>query len=203
MKYIIMADGAETRWKRHLGIHKWEININGETLIERTSRLLRERDPLAEIIITTHEKIEVEDVKIHVPQNNCFEIDRFTEELVKPGVCFLYGDVYYTEQAINIIVSEIVETISFLGNEKKIFAVKVEDDELFKRHLRKVREAYINDEIEECIGWELYHSIQGMPLESREIGSGFVRIEDETRDFNYPEDLNIFVGRKESKDRCK
>ena len=76
MKYIIMADGAETRWKRHLGIHKWEININGETLIERTSRLLRERDPLAEIIITTHEKIEVEDVKIHVPQNNCFEIAR-------------------------------------------------------------------------------------------------------------------------------
>ena len=42
MKYIIMADGKGTRWQNYNDIPKHFIEINGEKIIERTVRLLRD-----------------------------------------------------------------------------------------------------------------------------------------------------------------
>lgn len=190
MTYIIMADGKERRWKNHQGIHKWQIQIGRQTLLERTCGLLRRLDPNAPIYITSHDtSLQIEGTVRYEPQHNVLEIDRFTAELIGPNVCFLYGDSFYSETALRRIIAEHTDTVLTFGSQKKIFAVKVADAELFRHHLERVRTLFLNQTIQECIGWEVYHSIQGLPLETREIGAGYILIEDETRDFNSPEDL--------------
>lgn len=43
MKYIIMADGEGKRWGNYKGVPKHLITVEGETILERTIRLLRGR----------------------------------------------------------------------------------------------------------------------------------------------------------------
>lgn len=198
MRYVIMADGKEVRWNNHMGIHKCEIEIGGETLLQRTSRLILQRDEQAELFITTHDpRVKVPRAICCAPQNNYLEVDRFTEELIRQDTCFLYGDVFYTEKAIDDIVDVSVKEVLFFGNERKIFAVKVKDDRLFRHHVARVRDAYRRGEIGECIGWEVYHSLQQMALEGREIGKNFFFICDETRDFNTPQEWEEYSGQAE------
>ena len=189
MTYIIMADGRGRRWNNYQGIHKWQIRIGGQTILERTCSLLWALDPHAKIYITSHDPaLQIPGAVRHEPRNNVLEIDRFTAELIEPDVCFLYGDSFYSENALQRIVAAQTDSVLAFGSRKKIFALKVADAELFRHHMEQVRELFLQQKIQECIGWELYHSIWNLPLESREIGDGYVLIEDETQDFNSPED---------------
>lgn len=190
MKYIIMADGKERRWGNYQGIHKWQIRIGDQTILERTCSLIREMDPGAVIYITSHEpSLQIEGAIRHEPESNVLEIDRFTVELIQPDICFLYGDSYYAEEDLRRIMDEKTDAVVCFGTARKIFAVKVADAELFRAHVQRVRNLYLEDKIRECIGWEVYHSLQGLPLESREIGDGFVMLSGDTCDFNAPQDL--------------
>ena len=102
MKYIIMADGKGTRWNNYNNIPKHFIEVNGETLLARTVRLLHTYDKDCEVIITSHDsRYDVEGATRYEPKDNVLEIDRFTRELVEDDVCFLYGDTYYSDDAMD------------------------------------------------------------------------------------------------------
>ena len=152
MKYIIMADGKGTRWQNYNDIPKHFIEINGETLLARTVRLLKQGDPGCEVIITSHDpRYEVEGATRYEPKNNHLEIDRFTEELIADNVCFLYGDTYYSEEAAETIIKTEADDIHFFGNRRSIVAVKVADGELFRSHVDRVRQLFMEGKIEKCI----------------------------------------------------
>lgn len=196
MIYIIMAAGQGKRWNNYLGIPKHLIEINGETLLERTSRLLKENG-ITNYIITGHDSRYSEYGKLSAQTDNDCEIDRF-EKVNKP-VCYLYGDVYYTEDAIKKIINTPVEDVIFLGSGQEIFAVKVKDLDLFYRHKNEVKKLYLDDKINRCIGWEVYRSITGTPLDKHWIRGKYVYIEDETDDIDYPEDYGRFKAKREKK----
>ena len=83
MKYVIMADGKGSRWNNYMGLTKHNIRIGGETLLERTVRLVHENDASAEVIITSHnEAVNIDGAVRYEPKNNVLEIDRFTAELI-------------------------------------------------------------------------------------------------------------------------
>ena len=191
MKYIIMADGKGTRWQNYNDIPKHFIEIGGETLLGRTVRLLNEGDREAEVIITSHDpRYEVPGARRYEPLHNILEIDRFTEELIEDDVCFLYGDTYYSQAAMNTILQTGTEDMIFFGNERSIVAIKVKDGELFRSHVDNVRRLYLAGEIEKCIGWQVYQSFTGLPFGEKKIGPKYIVLEDGTEDFNSPEDLN-------------
>lgn len=191
MKYIIMADGKGTRWQNYNDIPKHFIEIGGETLLDRTVRLLNEGDREAEVIITSHDpRYEVPGARRYEPLHNVLEIDRFTEELIEDDVCFLYGDTYYSQAAMNTILQTGTEDMIFFGNERSIVAIKVKDGELFRGHVDNVRRLYLAGEIEKCIGWQVYQSFTGLPFGEKKIGPKYIVLEDGTEDFNSPEDLN-------------
>ena len=191
MKYIIMADGKGTRWQNYNDIPKHFIEIGGETLLGRTVRLLNEGDREAEVIITSHDpRYEVPGARRYEPLHNILEIDRFTEELIEDDVCFLYGDTYYSQAAMNTILQTGTEDMIFFGNERSIVAIKVKDGELFRGHVDNVRRLYLAGEIEKCIGWQVYQSFTGLPFGEKKIGPKYIVLEDGTEDFNSPEDLN-------------
>ncbi len=191
MKYIIMADGKGTRWNNYHNIPKHLIEIDGETLLARTVRLLRENDALADIVITSHDpRYEVPGARRYEPQNNHLEIDRFTEELIADDVCFLYGDTFYSESVIQKIADTPAEKLLFFGNERSIVAIKVADGALFRQHVDRVRALFLAGKIEKCIGWQVYQSFEGLPFGEKTIAADYILIQDGTEDFNSPADYN-------------
>lgn len=190
MKYIIMAAGKGTRWNNYLGIPKHLIEINGETLLARTTRLLKEND-INYVITGSDERYAQYGTLIRQTNNDC-EIDRF-EESIEGDICYLYGDVYYSEDAIKKIIETPVEDVLFFGALEEIFAVKVKDRKFFFAHKHRVKQLYLDGVIHRCIGWEVYRSICGISFIDHLFGGRYVLIDDETNDIDYPEDYEKFV----------
>lgn len=189
MKYIIMADGKGARWNNYNNVPKHLIEINGETLLSRIVRLLKIYDSESQIIITSHdERYEVEGATRYEPQNNVLELDRFTRELIEDEICFLYGDTYYSQEAIQQIINGETEDVLFFGNLQSIVAVKIKKAEVFVRHLNNVRTLFEAGKINGCKGWQVYQSFADLPFDEKKIGKKYICINDETEDFNSLED---------------
>ena len=190
MKYVIMADGKGKRWNNYDNIPKHFVVINGEMVIERVVRLIRKFDKEADVIITSHDpRYEIEGARRYEPMNNVLEVDRFTEELIEDNMCFLYGDTYYSEEAMQMIVDTKVDDIQFFGNGKSIVAIKITDSDLFRYHVQNVRNLFLKGEIKQCIGWQVYQSFLNLPFDIKQVVDKYIYINDNTQDFNTPEDL--------------
>lgn len=196
MRYVIMANGNGRRWANYWGIPKQLISIEGETLLERTVRLFKQADPSCEIIVSSSDpRFEVQGAIRHAPLNGELELDRFCYELIEDDICFLYGDVYYSEEC----VKEILRTspdggMIFFGTETSIVAVKCSSADTLKKALDDLHQRIDRGEIDDAKGWQLYHLVNGMKLDGKEIGPNYVVIADTTRDFNRPSDLESFQG---------
>lgn len=185
MKYVIMADGDMKRWHSDSGIPKHLLTVNGETLLERIVRQLNAVDPGTEIIITSHNKeYDVPGAVRYEPMNNHLEIDRFTWELIEDGVCFLYGDTFYSDDAIKTICCTRPEGLSFVGTDNSIVAVLAGSGELLKQHIEKVKKLFLSGEITDCKGWQVYQSYTGLPFGQIRIGKNFILVSDGTCGFN-------------------
>ncbi|MBQ7204158.1 MAG: hypothetical protein IJS03_09150 [Eubacterium sp.] len=195
MKYIIMADGQGTRWHNFGGVPKHLVEINGKTLLANVTSLVRKYDSDAEVIITTHnEKYETEGATLYAPLNNELEIDRFTRELIGDNTCFLYGDTYYSDEAVKQIVEAEVDDLLFFGAKTSIVGIKIHDGDVFRAHFERVRQLYVEGKIKQCIGWQVYLSFMNLPLDEKQIKDKFVLFDDLTQNFNTPEDIEKFTA---------
>lgn len=186
-----MADGKGTRWNNSLGIPKHLVEIDGERLLDRTVRQIKSYDRNAEIIITSHdERYEIDGATRYEPKNNVMEIDRFTYELIEDGVCFLYGDTFYTDAAMKIIVNTPTDKILFFGSNRSIVAIKVTTAELFKKCIAQVKKLFNEGKIKNCIGWQVYQCFNGYEYDVKRVGDNYVLIEDQTLNINNIEDFN-------------
>lgn len=195
MKYVIMAAGNGTRWNNYLGVPKHLIEINNETLLGRTTRLLKENG-ISDYIITSHDKrYKVYGKTINQTSHDC-EVDRF-EEINADEICYLYGDVYYTEEAIKTIIETKTDNILFFGSNEEIFAVKVKNKKLFFKHKNIVKKMFLSKKINRCIGWEVYRSLNNIPFNIHEIKEMYHFINDLTDDIDYPEDYERFMRERD------
>ena len=198
MKYIIMADGKGTRWNNYKNVPKHLVEVNGEVLLARIVRLLKKFDKDSDVIITSHDtRYEFDGSTRYEPLNNMLEIDRFTYELIENNICFLYGDTYYTEETIKKIIDSDPEDILFFGNQKSIVAIKIKDAELFKKHINNVKQLYLSNKIKNCKGWQVYQSFQNLEFDKKEIKDKFVIVDNETVDYNTPDDYDNRNTKKE------
>ena len=189
MKYIIMADGNGTRWNNYKGIPKHLIRINGETLLERLVGQLKKYDKESEVVITSHDKrYEVDGATRYEPLNNHLEIDRFTYELIDDGVCFLYGDTYYSSKAIKTIINTSTDKVLFFGTKESIIAIKVEQKDVFKKHIDRVKKLFLEGKIKDCKGWHVYQSYENLDFDVKKIAGNYILISDNSRDYNTPAD---------------
>lgn len=191
MRFVIMADGKGTRWDNFMGIPKHLAKVDGEPILARTVRLLNEMtDRQAEVIVTSHdERYEFEGSRRHEPLDNKLEIDRFTAELIEDDTCFLYGDTYYTEEALRSILDTYTDDLIFFGNNKSIVAVKIKDSQLFKQHVDNVKKLFLAGKIDRCVGWQVYQSFTGQDFANTAVPSEkFILLGEKTTDFNTPEE---------------
>lgn len=204
MKYVIMADGNMTRWVAENGVPKHLLVFDGETLLQRLVRQLRTADRDCRIIITSHNKAyEVSGATRYEPRDNRLEIDRFTWELIEDNVCFLYGDTYYTDDAVAFICSGAPEEdLHFVGNGRSIVAVIARSAAVLRRHITRVREAFLTGACDDCRGWQVYQSYAGLPLGKPSIAGSFTRLQDETCGFDTWQNYQDFLKREKGSDGC-
>ncbi|PCC27475.1 hypothetical protein CIK76_17155 [Glutamicibacter sp. BW80] len=193
-RYVIMANGKGTRWGGHLGIPKQLIEIEGETLLRRIVRQLSFFDPCAEVIISSSDsRHETVGATRHKPRRNEIELDRFVHELIDNDTCFLYGDTFYTDEAISLITEANNDPLTFFGDNRSIVGVSCRNIETFTKCLAEVRDGYEQGRLLSCIGWQVYESYTGQLYSKRIVDKSFVWLDQLTAGFNSPEDLRRFI----------
>ena len=195
-RYIIMAAGLGTRWNNYLGVPKHLITINNETLLGRTTRLLKENG-ISDYVITCEDPRYMQYGPVSPQTKHDCEIDRYEETLVNGPVCYLYGDVYYSEEAIKKIVNHDPDDVMFFGNDHEIVGIKIKDTDLFFKHKNYVKQLYLTRQIGRCIGWEIYRSMNNLPFDQHIISNRYILFEDETDDIDYPYEYEEFKKRLE------
>ncbi len=133
MKYIIMSDGKGTRWNNYLGITKQEVIINNERLIDRTVRMILERTTNDVYILSSNQNHDSKYAKRIVSKYDDYFHKKYAYDFLDDSTTYLYGDTFYDEKTIDIIIKDMVENISFYGNEYAIIAVKANNYQLLKR----------------------------------------------------------------------
>ena len=198
MRYVIMANGRGRRWNNYLGKSKHLIEVDGETLLQRTTRLVLQIDPDAEVFISSsNPDYEAVGATRHAPLHADHELDRFCYELITSRTCFLYGDTYYTYDALQTIAEAPAQPLAFFGNSKSIVAVKSDYEANLKMLLDTLFEQIYAGELDDAKGWDLYRlACATMPDVDPE--ALFIHMHDMTQDFNSPDDYRNFINNTEA-----
>jgi hypothetical protein len=215
MRYIIACSGSGSRWNNYLGRPKHLIEIDNETLISRTVRLIKKYDKNNEIIIMAYRKdYKVNGTCLHVP--NLFTQSKHVKY---PAIytchniwnrngktILLFGDIFFTENAIKKIINKSYYNtfkILFFGrkgsseltNKKygEIFGMSFNfiKNKIILKNLEELKIKYEKKEIDRFITWELYKKLNNINLNDIKFkfNSNFIDINDFTEDFDYPCDF--------------
>lgn len=207
-KYIILADSMNTqpfKTPRQL------TEINGEPLVKRTVRLLKENG-IKDILITSHdERFDNLGAIRYEPLHNEYDpinktgywLNAFPIELLNEPICFIFGDVYFSEEAIKTIVETNTDStlffctyknkdMKYIKHHDEPLAYKVVDYELFKKHIDIVKRRKDNDECcREPVVWELYRDINGQYINEHKMTTNYVAINDISCDIDSIKDIEL------------
>ena len=206
MRVIILADGKAERWTGEVPKHL--LQINGEILLHRTVRQLIGKG-ISDIWITSHDpRYNIPGITMFNPENNKYKIDQFyacsSIWREHSPVVFLYGDVYFSNNAIGTILESVTDEYLYFQRTgpskitgkpwKEGFAMKVSDTESFFEALTTIRELIVAGQ-----AGVAHHQVQGF-LEGHGTGAYWgigphgIEIDDETDDFDFPEDVERWLS---------
>ena len=204
MKYIIMCGGVYKKFEtpKHLSV------INGERLVDRTIRLLKENG-IKDINISSNNPVFDEcgvprlehknDYVLNLDGNTGYWLDAFYPS--DEPVTYLYGDVYYSNECIKTIINTPTDDILFFASTipcrpdyfkqwEEPFGFKVMNQERFKKGIeicKHKRDLGMTNR--EPVSWELYRVLNGIDINTHKITTGFVAINDISTDIDNKEDI--------------
>lgn len=200
MKYIIMCGGYVCDWEKPK--HLWK--YKGKPIVCRTIQLLQKYG-VTDIAITTSPKcarryksFKVPVIKYEANNEPFMWVDAFypTDE----PVCYLFGDVVYSQKAIWTIVSTKTVDIEFFGSAPPFakeypkkhaepFAFKVVNQKRFQRCVEETKQLYARGLWNRHpIAWELWQVIKGTQR-NHIIYDNYTVINDYTCDVDWEGDL--------------
>ena len=207
MKYVIMCGGKYWNWPTP----KHFVKINGEPLVARTIRLLRENG-VEDIAISTNDSQFITfDVPLLMHSNRYYlpeGSDALTPWLdafypMREPVCYIFGDVVFSPRAIQTIVRTETDSIEFFASAKPLadiypkhwaepFAFKVVDTERFFKAIEQTKKLDEEGQFKrQPVSWELWQVIKGTPLNKVDY-TNYTVINDYTCDIDKPEDIKLF-----------
>ena len=206
---IIMCGGVYDNFEKHKALSV----INGESLIERTIRLLKENG-IEDYYISSNDDNFNKYGRV-LKHNNTFKeingkiqgywVDAYYP-IDKPCI-YLHGDVYYSEDSIKKILNLKPKVNTFIGNQyalnkehKKVgepFGWIIVDQVKFRKAIEETKRLYDNGKCERHpISWEVYQVLYGHNINDFIIdGKSYLAIADETDDIDSPEKIEILDNR--------
>lgn len=209
MIYIIMCGGVYKQWTRPRQLTK----INGEPIIARTIRLLRECG-VDDIAISSNSSFFNEFGVPVLHHDNEWEVFGYNNSKgswangfypLDVPVCYIFGDVVFSKNAIKTIVETETDDVEFFAsappfrqdypkNWAEPFAFKVVNLEHFRYSISMFnyfkREGYF---FRDPMAWELWQIIKDTPI-NRIDYTNYTVINDYTCDIDVPEDVEKFVN---------
>lgn len=205
MQYIIMCGGKYEKWK----IPRQLLPINGEPIVARTIRLLIDAGVSKNDIFISSNYPDFEKyapVLYHTNKyegyrngdNNGFWTDCFYE--TKTPICYIFGDVVFSPEAIRTIVETETDDIQFFASAPPFtkdyikpwaepFALKVVNQTHLQSAIRMTELFYKQGRFKrKPIMWELWQVITIHKLNDIDYSS-YIHINDYTCDVDSPEDL--------------
>ena len=180
MLTIIMCGGKYNQYEspRHL------IKIGGETVVDRTIRLLRENG-VKDIAISTNDPVFEQFGLPILKHENSYDADGYNNfrgywcdafyPTFEPAL-YIFGDVFFSPEAIKIIVETPTNDIEFFASSPPFskdfiktsaepFALKVQNQEYLHEAIKRLKQ--LNSEgafRRKPIMWELWQVIKHTPL---------------------------------------
>lgn len=206
MKYIIMCGGDYPNWETPRQLQA----VKGEPIVARTIRLLKENGVTDIAISSTNDAFKKFGVLL-LRHDNQFGTDgiwsgRWLDCFypIDSPVCYIFGDVVFSDDAIKTIVETDTEDIEFFAsappfavgypkNWAEPFAFKVRDTHLFRSCIDVARHYDRLHLFTRGIGataWELWQVIKGNGLNNIDY-TNYVAINDWTCDCDNAEDVAL------------
>jgi hypothetical protein len=199
-RVIIAASGEGRRWSNFRNVPKHLVEVEGETLLHRTFRQFRKySDDI--VIISTDKRYKTGDAKLESPlQGEWMDFGKIYSSnhlWSEERTIIVFGDVYFTDNAVNKIVSNQDDFKFFMRKgpskftgkgHKEIFAFA------FAGGMNEKIKQYIKELVDKQQGgagaWRLYLHMHNIKHPQDYFKTdGYVEINDWTDDFDYPSDI--------------
>ena len=201
-KFVVMCGGKYTKWDKP----RQMIRINGEMVIERTIRLLRENGVTNIAISTNDDSFEQFGLPILRHENDFVATEYIVSgqwvhafyPTVEP-VCYIFGDVYFSPEAIKTIVETETTDIQFFASAPPFsekytkpwaepFALKVRNTTHLKEAIAQTVAYWEEGQfMRKPIMWELWQVIKGTTL-NKIYYDNYIAINDYTVDIDCEDD---------------
>ena len=212
-KIIIMCGGVYDNFEKHKALSI----INGEPLVERTIRLLKENNVKDIYISSNSDEFNKYANVLHHENSYKHENGKSTGYWVdayyptEESCIYLHGDVYYTEDAIKKILNLNPSVNTMIGNKyalneekKKVgepFGWIIVDQGKFRKAIDICKILQDKGQVDRMpIAWEVYQVLNGHDINGFDISEDtYLAIYDETQDIDAPwqiEELNKKVSDK-------
>ena len=208
---IIMCGGKYHDFKKHKALTE----INGEVLVERTIRLLKENGVTEWYISTNDPSFNKYDERGNIlHHNNNFEVENGRVKgywldayypLDEPCI-YLHGDVYYTDESIKKILNLNPTKNTFIGNKYALndlhikvgepFGWIIPNPKEFFNAIEKVKHLQDEGKIERglAISWELYEVLNGYNVNDFIIDKDTYLVLDNVFDIDAPWQIEQYKG---------
>ena len=192
------------------------MQINGEMILERTIRLLRENG-VEDIAISTDNDAFKRFVLPLLKHNNDYDLRNYNDfdgywvnafYPTDEPTCYIFGDVVFSPAAIKKIVETETDDIELFGSAPPFadnypkdwiepFALKVVNTDHLKEAIQKTKDLDAEGKLwREPIMWELWTVIKDAPLQEKpgEYTCDYTVINDYTCDIDTRKDIRLFRG---------
>lgn len=201
MIYVIMCGGKYTHFEKHKALTE----VNGEPLVARTIRILKKLTN--DQIFITADDPEFAEYGIILPHDNSYQhdgkkasgywLDAFYPYFLDgTEVCFIMGDVYFSEDALEKIVNYDVHRNTLFGTRfgkawEEPLAYKVVHYAEFMNGVEEVKKLYNEGKCNRHpIIWELYRYLNGIDVNTHILkNETYIDIPRGGIDADYPSEI--------------
>jgi hypothetical protein len=208
-RVLILAAGDATRWQNHRGTPKHRLIIEDEVLIERTAKqfLKYTNDVVTVVQKNAH---QVEGCSMYVPgqSRNLKDMAKFMSSQTiwsDDRTVLVFGDVYFTDEAVETIMSDTQQWRFYLRKEaseitgkpwREIFGLSF--DASFNKDMNTaILRVVSRNTAFSSGGWHLLMEL--LRTEDRDklfTTDDHINIDDWTEDFDFPKDLDTWEEKR-------
>lgn len=207
-RFIIACAGRAERWGNYTGVPKHLVQIDGKPLLHHTVETLQARGANDIVIMAKVPGYAVAGAQTVDPTTSALEETAlghsaayWTSDSTRTTV--LFGDVYFSPAAMDAIFRE-RGSLTWFGRRGKgksgspygeLFGLTFDGPGqlVLRKAFRTVTAAKMQRRITRAGGWECYRQIHSLPLKIQRITTDFVEINDETEDFDRPEEYDMWL----------